>query len=70
MSEAYGARSKEYQALFLVWGAVYPGHNGATQVWRAKRQSSSCEETVKSKPEAGKKNRRKIFATIYPLCQT
>ena len=24
VSETYGARSKEYEALFLVWGFVYP----------------------------------------------
>jgi len=68
MSQTHGARSKEYQALFLVWGAVCPGHHRAAEVGRAKKQSSSGEETVKSGTGAGKKDRRKILATIDRLC--
>jgi hypothetical protein len=68
MSQTHGARSKEYQALFLVWGAVCPGHHRAAEVGRAKKPSSSCEEAVKSGTGAGNKDRRKNLATIDRLC--
>jgi hypothetical protein len=68
MSQTHGTRSKEYQALFLVWGAVCPGHHRAAEVGRAQKQSLSGEEAVKSRTGAGKKDRRKILATIDRLC--
>jgi len=68
MSQTHGTRSKEYQALFLGWGAVIHNNHRAAEVGRAKKQSSSGEETVKSGTGAGKKDRRKILATIDRLC--
>ena len=61
VSEAHGPRPKQSEAVFLLWVVVSSRNKEATQAGRPKRQSSSCEETVKREEGVSKKNRRKIL---------
>ena len=64
VSKVHSARPTQSEEMFLLWGCVSLSSKGATQARRPKRQSASCEETVKraagERGRGSKKNAARI----------